>query len=394
MTSSFRRLFYTLCLLLPLAIRAPAQSTSLPLPIHKVLQLAQRRYAAYMEKYPDGNLHLYSIRPDGTVQSVTYKDWTSGFFPGALWKLFDLTGDPRWKKNAIKWTLSLSPAQWLTTKHDIGFILFTSAGNGYSITHDTVYSNILHQAARSLATRFNPTVGSIRSWDNGPWSYPVIVDNQMNLELLFWAATTFGDTSLRHAAVSHLRNELLYRSRPDGSTLHVLDFDPATGRLLARKTWQGLADSSCWARGQAWDIYGLTMAYRYTHITAYLQQAIKAADYFIGKTASPADAIPRWDFDDPSPDAPKDASAAAIAASALLELADYVPAKKQGYLLSATRILQRLCSPDYIGNDQTKSYFLLDHSVVNKPAGKGVDVPVIYADYYFLEALERFETRK
>ena len=359
-----------------------------------MLQLAQRRYAAYIEKYPDSNLHLYSIRPDSSVLSVTYKDWTSGFFPGALWKLFHFTGDSRWKRDAQKWTLTLSPAQWLTNKHDIGFILFTSAGNGYSITHDTVYGNILHQAAKSLATRFHPMVGSIRSWDNGPWSYPVIVDNQMNLELLFWAAATFGDTSLRHIAVSHLHNELLYRSRPDGSTFHVLDFDPATGRLLARKTWQGLADSSCWARGQAWAIYGMTMAYRYTRNTAYLQQAMKAADYFIRKTTSPADAIPRWDFDDPSPDAPKDASAAAVAASALLELADYAPAKKQDYLLSATRILQSLCSPDYIGNEQTNSYFLLDHSVVNKAAGKGVDVPVIYADYYFLEALERFETRK
>jgi hypothetical protein len=376
------------CALMALSPAGRAQQAR-RLPVKKILQIAGNRYGAYISRYPDSTLHLYSIKDQGP-QAVRYSDWTSGFFPGALWLLARLTGEPRWTVYARKWTATLAPAQWLTTKHDIGFITFTSFGNGYRITHDTGYREILHQAARSLATRSSSVTGSIRSWDNGPWHYPVIVDNLMNLELLFWAAQTFGDTTFLHIARRHLRNEIRYRFRDDGSTFHVLDFDPVTGSLLARKTWQGLNDSSCWARGQAWAIYGFTMAYRYTHDTDCLQQAVRAADYFIRHTDTIADHIPYWDFNDPAiPRAPKDASAAAIAADALLELGKYVPSERTLYRRAAVRMLESICSPAYMAAGGAEEYFLLDHSVVNKPAGKGVDTPVIYADYYLLEALTR-----
>lgn len=378
------------CLIIGLSHSARAQNTR-ALPINKVLRLAAARYQAYIAKYPDSSLHLYSMK-DGRPQRVRYSDWTSGFFPGTLWLLSRLTHDAKWQTYARQWTATIAPAQWITTKHDVGFITYTSFGNGYRLTHDSSYARILYQAARSLATRSSPITGSIRSWDNGPWHYPVIVDNLMNLELLLWAGRTFQDSSLLHAALSHLHNEIKYRFRDDGSTFHVLDFDPATGALLARKTWQGYSDSSCWARGQAWAIYGFTMAWRYTRDTACLRQAVRAAACFIRQISSIPDHIPYWDFNDPAiPNAPKDASAAAIAASALLELRQYVVKEKKLYHRTALEILNSLCSPAYLDPTGPEDPFLLHHSVVNKPANKGVDTPLIYADYYFLEALQRYQ---
>lgn len=375
------------CLLCQASSGQPAPS----LPVEKVLQLANEQYQSYITRFNDPSLHLYSINPDSALLNVTYKDWTSGFFPGCLWYLYEFTKDQKWKTAAQKWTSSLEPAKWLTNKHDLGFILFTSFGNGYRLTKDSAYKNILLQGAKSLSTRFNPVTGSIRSWDNGPWHYPVIVDNLMNLELLFWTARAFHDTALLHIAVSHINNDLKYRFRYDGSTYHVLDFDPATGKLLSKKTWQGYSDSSCWARGQAWSIYGLAMAYRYTGQKKYLQYAEKAAIYFMDQVNKIPDHICYWDFNDPAiPVTERDVSAAAIAASAFLELSQYSKTLKSRCYNTAVTILQSLCSDTYLSAPGTNHYFLLKHSVVNKPGGKGIDVPVIYADYYFLQALWRY----
>ncbi|MBS1654799.1 MAG: glycoside hydrolase family 88 protein, partial [Bacteroidetes bacterium] len=363
-----------------LATKLDAQKPN-NIPVEKIIALAKQQYHSYTEKYSDAELHLYSLQKDTTAATVTYKDWTSGFFPGCLWLLYEFTGEEEWKTNAEKWTRTLEPAKWLTNKHDLGFILYTSFGNGYRITGDSSYKNILEQGARSLSKRFNPVVGSIRSWDNGPWHYPVIADNLMNLELLLWSAQQFHDTSFLHIAISHIENDLKYRFRSDGSTFHVLDFDPSTGQLLAKKTWQGYSDSSCWARGQAWVIYALTRAYHYTNNTSYLIAAKNAANYFIRQINKIPDAIAYWDFNDPAiPAAERDVSAAAIAASALLELSHYDKQSQKEYYKTAVRILQSLCSDKYLATPATGNYFLLNHSVVNKPAGKGVDVPVIYAD--------------
>jgi rhamnogalacturonyl hydrolase YesR len=358
------------------------------LPVKKVIELAEKQYQSYIDQYPDSTQHLYSIRPNSNIQAVTYKDWTSGFFPGCLWYLYDFTNDKKWEADAKKWTATLEPAKLVTTMHDLGFILFCSFGNGYLITKNDSYKNILLQGAKSLSTRFNPTVGSIKSWDNGPWHYPVIVDNLMNLELLFWAAQTFHDTSFLHISVSHLNNDIKYRFREDGSTFHVLDFDPSSGKLLAKKTWQGYSDSSCWARGQAWAIYGFTMAYRYTNNKEYLQYAKKAANYFIEQINKIDDHVPYWDFNDPAiPNTDRDVSAAAIAASAFLELSNYSGIQKSSYYAAAMEILKSLCGDKYLAEAGTNHDFLLKHGVVNKPDGKGIDVPLIYADYYFLQAL-------
>ncbi len=388
-----KRRLTVLIITFSISISAAAQTNQLP--VEKIINLAEKQYQSYIDQYPDSTQHLYSIRSNFNIQTVNYKDWTSGFFPGCLWYLYDFTKDKKWITDAKKWTATLEPAKLVTTMHDLGFILFSSFGNGYLITKDSSYKNILLQGAKSLSTRFNPTVGSIKSWDNGPWHYPVIVDNLMNLELSFWAAQTFHDTSFLHIAVSHLNNDIKYRFRKDGSTYHVLDFDPASGKLLAQKTWQGYSDSSCWARGQAWAIYGFTIAYRYTHNKVYLQQAIKAADYFVDQINKISDHIPYWDFDDPAiPNTERDVSAASIAASAFLELSSYSGMQKSPYYTAAIEILKNLCSDKYLAAAGTNHDFLLKHSVVNKPSGKGVDVPVIYADYYFLQAIWQYKNYK
>jgi len=268
-------------------------------------------------------------------------------------------------------------------------MLNDSYGLGYSITKDPAYKEVLLQGARSLSTRFHPTVGAIKSWDHPPFHYPVIVDNLMNLELLFWATKASGDSSFYKIAVAHANTDLKYRFRPDNSSYHVLDFDSASGSLLRRMTHQGYSDSSCWSRGQAWAIYGYTTLYRETKDKRYLQRAIKTADYFIAQTDKIADHIPYWDFQAPDiPNAPRDASAAAVAASAMIELSKYAG---KIYLHKAEEMLTSLCSDAYLVPATPGSYLLLNHSTGHKPHNSEIDVPIIYGDYYLLEALWRYK---
>ncbi|HEX8462287.1 MAG TPA: glycoside hydrolase family 88 protein [Segetibacter sp.] len=270
-------------------------------------------------------------------------------------------------------------------------MLNDSYGLGYSITKDPAYKAVLLQGAKSLLTRFHPKVAAIKSWDNPDFNYPVIIDNLMNLEFLFFTTKASGDSSFYRTAVMHANTDLKYRFREDNSSYHVLDFDSTNGKLLRQMTHQGYADSSCWARGQAWGMYGYTALYRETHDKKYLQQAIKAANYFITQTDKIGDHIPYWDFQAPNiTNAPKDASAAAIAASALLELSKYT-GSKNNYVQKAEQYLQSLCTDKYLAEPATNNYFLLKHSTGHKPNNSEIDVPIIYADYYLLEALWRYK---
>ena len=371
----------------------PGPKAAPAVPVATVVARAEAQYGAYLRQYPDSTQHPRSTNPDGTLARVAYRDWTSGFFAGSLWNLARLSGQARWQRPAAAFTGTLEPQKNTTTTHDLGFVLYNSFGLGYERTHRPDYRAVLLQAAASLATRFNPRVGAIRSWDHhaDTWAYPVIVDNLLNLELLFAATRLSGDTTYAHIAKTHAATDLKYRFRPDYSTYHVLNFDPATGRLLTRATHQGYADNSCWARGQAWAIYGYTMLYRETRDPRFLQAAQGAADYFLTQTARIADHIPYWDFNAPDiPNAPRDASAAAAAASGLLELSQYAPPKNP-YHAAATAILASLSSPEYLAAAGTNNFFLLKHSTGNKPANTEIDVPMVYADYYFLEALWRYQ---
>jgi unsaturated chondroitin disaccharide hydrolase len=329
-------------------------------------------------------------RPDGRWQTSSASEWTSGFFPGMLWYLSEQTGDSLLTAAARRWTAAVEGQKLNSRTHDLGFMINCSFGNGFRITGDPHYKEVLLQAARTLAGRYNPKVGCIKSWDwPKQWAFPVIVDNMMNLELLMWASRNGGGDTLAAIARSHALRTIQNHFRPDGSTFHVVDYDPLTGVVVTRQTHQGAADSSVWARGQAWAIYGFTMMYRETRDPRFLGAARRAAGFFLDHL--PPDGVPYWDFDAPRiPDEPRDASAAAIAASGLIELARYCPPSGEGhrYLQAATEILRTLCSPEYLA-DPSSSFGILKHAVGNRPANNEVDVSLVYGDYYFVESLIR-----
>ncbi|MEX0602422.1 MAG: glycoside hydrolase family 88 protein, partial [Bacteroidota bacterium] len=331
-----------------------------------------------------------STMPDGSWQVTLPFDWTSGFFPGSLWYLFEFTKDPVFEQAALRWTEGLEDVQDFSGTHDLGFMIFCSYGHANRLHPSETFRNVILRSARTLSARFHPTVGSIRSWDFGPWTYPVIIDNMMNLELLFWASEHGGSEEMREAAISHARTTLRDHLRGDGSTYHVVDYDTVTGSVIGKTTHQGYSDESTWARGQAWGIYGFTMTYRYTRDEHFLSAAEQLAEYFIRHL--PEDGIPYWDFLAPGiPHEPKDASAAAIAASALFELSGYsgTGERREEYRKAAEFILNNLCSTAYRSEGETPRGILM-HGVGNKPAGTEIDVSLVYADYYFIEAMLRY----
>ncbi len=330
-----------------------------------------------------------SINKDGKVVMVSSSDWTSGFYPGCLWYVYEMTGDTLFKKAAEKHTEILEQEKDNNTTHDMGFKMLCSFGNGYRLTRNRHYRDVLIESAHTLATRYSPVTGCIRSWDHhaSRWQFPVIIDNMMNLELLFWAFKETGDSLFYNIAVSHANRTLKNHFRPDYSSWHVVDYDTITGKVIGKVTHQGYADSSAWARGQAWGLYGFTMAYRYTGDKRYLDQANHIAEFILRHL--PRDRVPYWDFDAPDiPHEPRDASAAAITASALYELSTYEKDKTAYFFHNAEKILTSLATK-YMTPPDAHNGFLLDHSTGNYPAHSEVDVPIIYADYYFLEALIR-----
>lgn len=334
----------------------------------------------------------------GQLVMIPTRDWTSGFFPGSMWYLYEATGDAKWRASAEKFTAYLEPEQNNTKTHDVGFMLYCSYGNGLRLTGNPAYRSVLLNGAKSLSTRFNPMVGAIKSWDHGvgTFTYPVIIDNMMNLELLCWAAREGPAERYRDLAIRHADTTLKNHFRPDGSSFHVVDYDPADGHVIKRVTHQGAADDSAWARGQAWGLYGYTVMYRETKDPRYLAVAQKIAGFVMNHPRLPADKVPYWDFDAPGiPNVPRDASAAAIMSSALLELRNYVsPADAAKYTSFAEQQIRRLASPAYLAEPGTNGGFILKHSTGHKPKDSEVDVPINYGDYYFLEALLRARGKK
>ena len=340
-------------------------------------------------------LRIPSTFKDGEIEFVPVDDWVSGFFAGTLWYMYELTGDEYWAEHAQKHTEALDEIQYLTWHHDVGFMVYDSYGNGLRLKGIDAYRDVLVNTAASLSTRFRPEAGVLQSWntDRGwqaerGWTCPVIIDNMMNLELLFNVSEMTGDQRFRDIAVSHADKTLENHYRPDFSTYHVVDYDLCTGAVLGRCTAQGYSDDSAWARGQAWSIYGFTVAYRFTGDQKYLDRAENVAAYLFSHPAMPEDLVPYWDFDAPDiPDACKDVSSAAIIASALYELS-YL-ADNAGYKETADKIVESLSGPAYRAEQGTNGGFILMHSVGSIPHGSNVDVPLNYADYYFLEALVR-----
>lgn len=345
--------------------------------------------------------HLYSdspgyprtVKDNGMIRWVGAGDWTSGFFPGELWYLFDYTGKPYWKVQAEQWTKGLKDQQYNEDTHDVGFMMYCSYGNGYRLTKSKEYKQVLIRSARSLASRFDPDVGAIKSWDHTQWEYPVIIDNMMNLELLFWTSAATGDSTYYRIAKQHALTTLKNHFRADGSSYHVINYDPDTGKVLWNGTAQGYADSSTWARGESWGLYGFTMTYRFTKDRRFLDQAQKIAHFILTNDHLPSDYIPYWDYDAPDiPQAPRDVSAAAIMSSAFIDLSRYVDKKDSTkYIHAAGKILKSLSAPPYRAEKVGGNHgFILRQNVGSKPANSEVSVPLVYADYYFVEANSRY----
>lgn len=331
-----------------------------------------------------------TINEDGTLQMVTSRDWTSGFFPGELWYMYEYTQDPIWQTHARKYTDALEREKDNGATHDMGFKVYCSFGNGWRLTGDPTYRDILLQSAYTLVSRYNPNVSAIRSWDHSKdkWQFPVIIDNMMNLELLFWAFRESNDSVFYNVAIDHAETTMKNHFRPDYSTYHVVDYDLETGEVLHRHTHQGYSHESTWSRGEAWAIYGYTLCYRESGRKEFLEQAKNVANFIFTHPNLPEDLIPYWDYNAPRiPNEPRDVSAATVTASALYEMSLYIPEQSQQYKTWADKIVENLSNDNYRAQVGENRGFLLMHS-----SGSGtveIDKPLVYADYYFLEALLR-----
>lgn len=328
-----------------------------------------------------------TIADDGSFKMVASRDWTSGFFPGELWYMYEYTQDDFWKQKAQQFTAPIEDQKTNGGTHDMGFKMYCSFGNGYRLTGDAAYRDILLQSAATLITRYKPAVGCIRSWDHNrdKWQCPVIIDNMMNLELLYWAFKETKDSVYYRIATDHAHTTLKNHFRDNFSSYHVVDYDTISGNVLQKQTHQGYNDESAWSRGQAWGLYGYTMCYRETQLPEFLNQAENIAHYIFTHPALPEDKIAYWDFDAPGiPDEPRDASAAAVMACAMYELSMYNADKAEQYKKWADTIVESL-SKNYRAAQNSNYGFLLLHSTGARNFER--DVPLVYADYYFLEAL-------
>lgn len=375
--------------------------------LNGMLKAANKKFAAKNGAFPR------TTDNNGKLETTSMYDWTPGFFPGNLWYAYEYSKDNAMKAEAVKWTEKLEPLQYFTEHHDLGFMMYCSYGNAYRLVNKPEYKNILINSAKALSTRFNATTGCIKSWNrfiswhgNATYNFPVIIDNMMNLEMLFFASKVSGDDVYKNIAIKHAETTMQNHFRPDFSSYHVVCYDSTTGKVIARETAQGYADNSTWSRGQAWAIYGYTMVYRETRDPRFLKFASGLADYYINNKNMPADGVPYWDFNvnekgyTPGVKSNannvtimyRDASAAAITASALLELSTYTKGDaSEKYKDAAIKMLHSLSSDAYRAKPGTNGNFILKHSVGSIPHNNEIGVPLVYADYYFLEALLRYD---
>ncbi len=326
------------------------------------------------------------------LKSVGIYDWTSGFFPASLWYLCQYFNDAVFLNAAKKYTQLLKPLQYVINTHDLGFMVYCPFGNGYKIAGDTSYLSVIENASKSLISRYNPKVGLIKSWDNKEWQYPVIIDNMMNLEMLCETSKFTHNPVFRNIAINHANKTMANHFRPDYSSFHLVNYDTITGGVINKQTVQGYSDGSAWSRGQSWGLYGYTMMFRETGDSAYLDQAVNIAKFLMHNPNMPDDGIPYWDYNAPKiPNEPRDVAAAAIMASALIELSNYAPDKD--FLEFAKKIVFNLSSEKYLAQPGTNHNFILMHATGHLPANSEIDVPIIYADYYYIESLLRLKNK-
>jgi unsaturated chondroitin disaccharide hydrolase len=358
--------------------------------INKNLKDADAQYKVLMKNVPADSLP--ETFEKNRSKSTTPKNWVSGFYPGTLFYLYEGTKDKALYEAGLAKLPIMEPIKYIDS-HDIGFMMYCSFGNANNIKPSAAYKDILLTSAQSLSKRFNPIVGCTMSWSSKPGEFRVIIDNMMNLELLMWATKVSGDSSYAKIAVTHANTTMKNHFRPDYSSFHLVNYNPATGGINKKQTVQGYADGSAWARGQGWGLYGYTMMYRETKDRRYLDQAKHIAEFILNNPNLPKDKVPYWDFNAPDiPNAYRDASAGAIYASALIELAGYVDAASaKKYLGVAETIIRTLSSDRFKAAYGENGGFILKHSVGHLPKPAMIDVPLTYADYYFVEAMLRYK---
>lgn len=392
-----KRILYFACLItLPLHANYQFKSTQKAI---DALQIASTEYKLLVASLPDSTSFPRRTKSatDETLIKVNAGDWTSGFFPGGLWYLYQFTGDDFFLRNALRWTGHIKTQTKNTgTGHDLGFIFNCSFGNAYRIYGHPDFPAVMLEAGKTLSNRFSTVVGATKSWNSGSWpsysnntgswKFPVIIDNMMNMELLL-KMTQFNNDSLYHTqALRHATVTKQAHIRPDSSTYHVVDFDPLTGNIIARGTRQGYSDVSCWSRGQAWGIYGYSMMYKYSRDTTHLNTSKRLLGYYLKN--KPTDHIPFWDYQAPGlPNTYRDASAASITCAALIDL--YTSTSDTTYLVYAEQIIDELTKPYYLNTNSTNAHLLLRHST-GGTNGYEADVAQTYSDYYFIEALIKY----
>lgn len=386
--------FYIVSILVcSLCIFASCQKTIQPTKTDAEKNL-EMRFEKLLRYKPDsmGFPRSFSVVKNN-INKVPSKDWTSGFYAGNLWQIYAITKNNQYNKLAQTWTAFIEKEKYNDKTHDMGFKVFCSFGQG--LHHDKNnqnYKDIIIKSSQTLSTRFNENVGSIRSWDfnRETWDFPVIIDNMMNLEMLFEATKISKDSSFHKIAVKHANTTLKNHFREDNSCFHVVDYNPENGDIRMKVTHQGYNDNSSWARGQGWAIYGFTMAYRYTKDKRYLDRAEATANFFLNHKNLPKDGIPYWDFNDPSiPNSPRDVSAATVVSSAFVELYQYT--NNQKYVNYSKKIVNTLNSEEYLLEPTINAPFILKHSTGNWPKKDEIDEPIVYGDYYFLETLIRLK---
>ena len=349
---------------------------------------------AKLQEQLEKEIFVDSLRPQPAAEKLGRRrvcdiyDWTSGFFPGSLWYVYEFTGDEAVKAEAVKFTELLNPIRKYTGTHDLGFMMNCSYGNALRLSPSDTIPAVLVETADNLCSRFDEGVGCIRSWDFGHWNFPVIIDNMMNLDLLFSASKLTGNPYYKEIAIKHADTTMPNHFREDHTCWHVVSYNN-DGTVEMKETFQGKNHDSSWARGQAWAVYGYTATYRETGDRKYLDFAINIADMIMSKVTT-EDAIPYWDYDAPVlADTPRDASAAAVTACGLLELSTFAP-DGQKYVDYAEKILKSLSSDAYLAAPGENQGFVLMHSTGSLAHGSEIDVPLNYADYYYLEGLQRY----
>ncbi len=362
--------------------------------VERGLQVSTEQSYILAKQLKDSENLLPRTFEGGKLKTTDYKSWVSGFFPGLLWYLYENNTSGNMKTLAYNFTNRLELAKDMKGTHDLGFILYCSYGNGYRLTGNATFLKILEEGSKTLSMRFNKKVGAIKSWESTKkWQFPVIIDNMMNLQLLTFTGKLVNNSNWINIATKHAHTTLINHFRPDNSCYHVVTYDSITGKAVSKQTHQGYSDHSSWSRGQAWALYGFTMMYKETKKKEFLVQAQKIATFIKNNSNLPEDKIPYWDFDAPDiPNTPRDASSAAIMASAFIELSLLDNSiKSKDWLDIAIKQIRSLSSSQYLATVGSNGGFILKHSVGNYNKNSEIDVPLTYADYYYVEALIRLK---